>query len=119
MSTQQELEKAVSAHAAWKGKFRAFMKNELEFDAVAVGRCNGCDFGKWLEGDGKAALGAAHSEVHAAHAGFHTVAAEVVKRKHGGDVRGAEALLEGEFTKTTTALTLLISALRHGTWKAA
>jgi endogenous inhibitor of DNA gyrase (YacG/DUF329 family) len=115
MSTHEELDKAITAHAAWKGKFRSFMKDELDLDPTVVEKCNVCDFGKWLDGSGRAALGASHAEVHKAHAEFHAVAAMVVRQKKAGDAAGAEASLGpfGEFGKATSALTLLVVAIRN------
>ena len=114
MSTHDELDKAITAHAAWKGKFRTFMKGEIDLDPNAVERCDACDFGKWLETGGKVALGASYAEVHGAHAKFHSIAAKVVRQKKSGDNKGAEDALGplGEFGRATSALTLLVSALR-------
>lgn len=121
MSKHETLEKAIAAHAAWKGKFRSFMRGESDLEPTTVEKCNVCDFGKWLEGEGRAELGPSHAEVHRAHASFHTIAASVVRKKKAGDVEGAEASLSltGEFTKTSTSLTMLIVSVRDGVWKAA
>lgn len=121
MSKHEELEKAVAAHAAWKGKFRSFMRGEADLDASTVEKCNVCDFGKWLDGHGRAELGPSHAEVHRTHAAFHSVAASVVRKKKAGDVVGAEASLAiaGDFTKASAALTMLIVSVRDGSWKAA
>lgn len=121
MSKHEALEKAIAAHAAWKGKFRSFMRGESDLDSATVEKCNACDFGKWLEGEGRAALGPSHGEVHRAHASFHMVAASVVRKKKSGDIEGAEVSLSvtGEFTKASTSLTMLIVSVRDGVWRAA
>lgn len=121
MSMRETLDKAIAAHAGWKAKFRSFMRGEVDLDPTVVERCDLCDFGKWLSTTGQAELGAAHGEVHAAHAKFHTVAAGVVRQKKAGDTAGAETALSlsGEFTRTSAALTHLVTAIRDGRHHAA
>jgi hypothetical protein len=102
-----EINKAIAAHGQWKSKFNDFMSGKTTLDAATVGLSNHCDFGKWLEHEGKSVLGQALSDVTSLHADFHKKAAAVVRMKTSGDVKGAQASLGigGEFSAASAGLT--------------
>ncbi|MBL8719648.1 MAG: CZB domain-containing protein [Myxococcales bacterium] len=114
MSRREHLEAAIAAHSAWKARFKKFMAGELVLDAQVVEKPDGCDFGKYLKGDGRADLGGAFGDIDAAHAHFHRVAAEVVRCQHGGKKAEAEKALEtsGVFTQAGAKLTMLVVKAR-------
>jgi hypothetical protein len=43
---------ALSAHAAWRQRFSAFMAGTIDLDPQHVEQQNICVFGKWPEGEG-------------------------------------------------------------------
>jgi len=98
--------KAVAAHGAWKNKFRDFMDDKIDLDAHTVQRTNACEFGQWLEGEGKQVLGEHFQEVNQLHAQFHATAADVVRKKQSGAVNEASDALgiSGSFTKASAGL---------------
>ncbi|TKB34245.1 MAG: hypothetical protein E8D51_04470 [Nitrospira sp.] len=108
MTLKEAITTAIGAHGKWKTKFREFMDGKLELDAATVQKNNVCDFGKWLEGDGKQALVAGdYQQIHRLHTEFHSKAASVISMKKTGDVAGAEKALAlgGAFTDASGALT--------------
>ncbi len=108
MTLKEAITAAIGAHGKWKTKFREFMDGKLDLDAATVQKNNACDFGKWLEGEGKQALVAGdYQQIHRLHTEFHHTAASVITMKKTGDVAGAEKALSlsGTFTGASAALT--------------
>lgn len=108
MPLKEEISHAIAAHASWKAKFKDFMAGKLELDAHVVRQNNQCQFGKWLEGEGKTSLDKAdYEDIHRLHTEFHKIAADVIVKKKKGHVQGAEADLgfTGAFTKASAVLT--------------
>jgi hypothetical protein len=106
---------AIAAHGQWRVKFQNFMDGKLDLDAAQVRKGNGCDFGQWLETDGKKAMPIeAFAKVHALHDKFHEVASEVVRKKKSGDTQGAKEALSvrGDFSKISSELIHQLTALR-------
>lgn len=115
MSIKEECDRAIIAHAAWKSKFRAFLAGTLALDPKLVEKNDACDFGKWLEGDGRAhLLPAEYERLHDLHVRFHTVAASVVRLKLSDDHATAQAAVEraGVFTRASAQLTSEVIAVR-------
>ena len=104
---KDEIRSAIRAHAEWKGKFQEFMAGEMDLDMGKVRLPNQCEFGKWIETEGKRHLDPkTFADLSALHAKFHQAAAEVVKKKKSGDTRGATASLgaNGEFANVSADL---------------
>ena len=116
MSQKEAVTRAIAAHGTWKLKFEDFMEGKIDLDELAISRSNLCDFGKWLEGEGKKELAPAdYQEVHRLHADFHMIASLVVRKKKSGDADSAWQDLSptGAFTTASAALTLKMMAIRR------
>jgi len=108
-------DKALAAHASWKAKFRKFLAGELGLDLAVAEKHNGCEFGRWLEGEGRGHLSPQeHAAIHSAHAAFHKAVGGVIRAKQAGDTRSAVAALavDGAFSKASVALTQLVTKAR-------
>jgi len=108
MSLKDEISAGIAAHGQWKVKFREFMQGKLELDAAIVQKNDQCQFGKWLESDGKLHLSTPdYQELHELHTSFHAVAATVIRKKKSGDLVGAQKDLDsgGLFASASAALT--------------
>lgn len=115
MSLKDEINQAISAHGQWKVKFRDFMDGKLDLDPNVVKQNNQCQFGKWLEGDGRKLMAKGDfDEIHRLHTEFHKAAGDVVVKKKAGDVAGAQAALgpSGAFTKASSELTRRMMAVK-------
>jgi hypothetical protein len=87
---------------------------ELRLEAEVAAN-DQCDFGKWLNGEGKGLLdGASYQQIHKLHTEFHKIAGEVVRKVERGDVAGGKAAIEktGEFGKASAVLTAAMMAAR-------
>ena len=115
VSAREACDSAIRAHAAWKAKFRRFMKGDLALDPVTVEKGDVCEFGRWLATHQAGALGVFDREIRHAHAEFHLQAAAVVRDKLGGDVAAAQSALApgGLFVKTSSALVSLLTQARE------
>jgi methyl-accepting chemotaxis protein len=110
MSTQDQINAAISAHAAWKTRLKsAIDSGSSEVSPSVVQQDNLCDFGKWLQGT---AATENKSSPHYAkcverHRHFHIVAARVLSFALSG--KKDEALhsmgLQGDYTQASAALT--------------
>ncbi|MGA2451334.1 MAG: CZB domain-containing protein [Polyangiaceae bacterium] len=115
MSARAFCEKAIAAHGLWKQKMRKCIAGELKLDPLEVEKPNACDFGKWLETEGRTELKPGDfSAIHAAHANFHRVAAVAVRDHESGRTLAVQGSLEigGSFMNASVALTELLAAAR-------
>lgn len=115
MGVKEEISQAIAAHGQWKVKFRDFMDGKLDLDVAVVRQNNQCQFGKWLEGDGRKLLAKGdHDEIHRLHTEFHTVAGEVIAKKKKGNIAGAQQDLSqsGTFTTASAALTRRMMSIK-------
>jgi len=81
MSTQEEIDKAISAHGMWKQKLRnAIDTGESESTPDKVKMDNNCAFGKWLHEriDPIAKGSMFYSEVVDLHSNFHKEAGAIL-----------------------------------------
>jgi hypothetical protein len=46
------LDNAILAHYEWKNKLKAAISSQSQLDAATISRDDGCEFGKWLHGEG-------------------------------------------------------------------
>ena len=91
---------AVDAHKAWNWRLLDILAGRGERpDPVTTCRDDLCELGRWIHGDGAAALAADtdYQALRTRHAQFHEHAAAVIKHRLAGDERGARAALNGEF----------------------
>lgn len=116
MAMVEALDKAVSAHSAWKTHLRlAIMNGSSDFEPATVKCDDKCEFGKWLY---SAALSNSeralmpYKVVNRLHAEFHKCAACVLTYAIGGRTEDAADLMAGSFDECSQRLTIAI-----GKWK--
>ena len=109
------LNKAITAHSAWKGRLRKAIDGGEIPDAATVRADNQCDLGKWIEGDGKSHQNLPEfQELKSQHTQFHKAAADVVELIKTGDKAKAQADLDtGAFAGISTKVVNAITNLRH------
>ena len=108
-----EIRKAIAAHGLWKVKLKEVVSsgNPGGLQPVAVGRHDGCEFGRWLLGIPPQVRASPHfAEVQRVHADFHRAAAEVlvltVSRKPEEALRAMDT---GQFATCSARLILLLT----------
>ena len=108
MSLQEEIAKALGAHGVWKMRLKtAIDTGKADAQAGDVAKDNVCAFGQWLYGASLAPdvkAGPDYQTVRKLHADFHKCAASVIECVGHGDKAKASALMEGEYTKVSSAL---------------
>ncbi len=116
----ETIQKAIAAHANWKGRLRAAL-NAGKFDVTpaVVELDNQCEFGKWLTGPDFSASekqSEDYRKVVGLHARFHQEAASIVELAISG--RSDEAMaamgLESGYTRASSALTRELMKWREG-----
>ncbi len=90
-----DLRTAVQIHTDWKIRFRATIQKQERIDSLAIGREDCCEFGTWLNGEGKAHFGSLphFGACATAHVLFHQEAGKVAAAINGRNYAGAEAML--------------------------
>lgn len=123
-----EIGKAIGAHGLWKSRLRiAAETRAAELDPAAIGREDGCDFGRFLAAPALQPLFAApphaahHRRVRELHARFHRCACAVAEAARAGNRLQAEALMRanGEFGLASADLTRAMMAWQQDCAKAA
>ncbi|MBL4583954.1 MAG: CZB domain-containing protein [Pseudomonadales bacterium] len=110
MSIQQEIEKAIAAHGAWKQKLRSAIDlGTSESTPDKVCKDNNCSFGKWLHEriDPSAKDSPFYPTVLKLHAQFHVAAADILTLALRGEKEKANELmgLTKDFAKYSGELT--------------
>lgn len=109
MSHNEEIEKAIAGHAAWKIKLRrAVTDGQISISVENIRADNRCDFGKWLQTPAASRDPAKKAEVAKLHTEFHRVAAKVADLALHGKGAEASALMApgGEYAVTSSKLTV-------------
>jgi hypothetical protein len=108
------LDKAITAHSAWKMRLRDAINGTQTVDPTAVAKDSLCDLGKWIHGDGCAHN--SRSEFQALktrHAEFHVCAGKIAQMVKDGKKMDAEKALDGpEFAGASTKVVAAIGALK-------
>jgi hypothetical protein len=107
MSLKIQFDKAIQAHGAWKAKFRDYLNGRAALDLSSVGLADSCEFGQWLNTNGRALLITQDfEEIARLHSQFHSVASEVVAKIKKKDFAGARQDIspEGVFNHASHAL---------------
>jgi len=106
-----------SAHGVWKLKLRGSVDTgKSETDVATATRDDCCHFGKWLRGptiDACTRTSQPYADVYRLHREFHQTAGRVLDMALHGKRDLANDLLEGEFTKRSSRLSLAIAKWRH------
>ena len=117
MALEEEIRKAIGAHGMWKMRLRsAINTGKIDADPAEVAKDNHCAFGQWLYGTSipaTARIGTDYAAVRRLHADFHKCASKVLACVASGNKEQANALMAGEYDKSSGDLT---SAMMK--WKA-
>jgi len=108
------LDKAISAHSAWKTRLRDAIHGKQQVDPATVSKDNLCDLGKWIHGEGGSHNDKSEFQaLKARHAEFHTCASKIAQMVKDGKNGDAEKALEAtEFTGASTKVIAAIIALK-------
>ena len=111
MSTQDQINAAIAAHATWKVRLKAAIeKGASEFSPSDIAHDDHCDFGKWLHGAVATVFKSSphYTKCVELHRQFHIVAAKVLSLALGGKKDEAVHFIgiQGEFTQASAALTM-------------
>jgi hypothetical protein len=113
MSMINAIDKAVSAHGAWKVRLRmAIMHGSSHFDPAVVECDDRCEFGKWLYGSSLSADTRAempYQVVRRLHAEFHQCAARVLSSAIGSRQDEAAALMASNFDERSQRLLIALA----------
>lgn len=116
MYFQDEITRAITAHAMWKTRLLAAIDSGMtEIKPVNAAKDNLCEFGQWLYGATvpAAARGSADYEiVRGLHADFHKCAARVLQYVVGGQTAQAKALMASEYARISDDLTAAMTKWR-------
>lgn len=111
MGMREEIDAALQAHAAWRKHFKDYLSGRASFDTRLAGVTDQCDFGRWLEHEGYRLMPSEiHGQIVEAHAEFHHVAGEIVrkiKEKRFDEVR-QDLAAEGPFNQASARLSDLL-----------
>lgn len=88
------LDKARSAHLAWKGKIRGFLDGFVEMDVNQAVSHHDCVLGKWLDSEGREKYQYFHQmgELDAVHETMHGTIRQIVELQKAGKQTEAEKL---------------------------
>jgi hypothetical protein len=108
------LDKAITAHSAWKTRLRNAIQGKQEVDPPAISKDNLCDLGKWIHGDGSVhSTKSEFQTLKTRHAEFHLCASRVAQMvKDGKNADANEALDAPEFTGASSRVIAAIIALK-------
>jgi methyl-accepting chemotaxis protein len=86
-----ELQRAKSAHLAWKGKLRGFLDGKASLDHKAAVSHHDCTFGKWYDSVGKAEFGhlPEAKAIESPHKELHDTIRQIVEMQQRGEIDGA------------------------------
>lgn len=106
----------ITAHSAWKYKFKQFLEGKEKLEVETVAKDNQCELGKWIYGEGsQLAAMPEFAEMKKKHAEFHQVASQVVRQSKALKQEAALALVEvgTDFAKASALCVNAISTLKN------
>lgn len=117
MGMKFEIDAALTAHSAWRKRFRDYLNGKASFDTMAVGDSHQCQFGNWLDHEGYRLMPTKRQgEIRSAHDDFHRIAADIlqkIKEKRFAEVR-ADIGADGVLNRASVRLSeLLLKARLH------
>ena len=97
-SLSDEINAAIKAHGAWKGRLRiAALKKDTTLPVADICRDDRCQFGQWLKALPRdTATRPEVVEIRRGHAEFHRMAGEIAKMIRKGETQQALDALAGE-----------------------
>ena len=106
----------ITAHTAWKQKFKQFLEGKERLEAETVAKDNQCELGKWIYGEGSQLASLPEfTEMKKKPAEFHQVASQVVRQSKVLKKEAALALVEvgTDFAKASALCVNAIATLKH------
>lgn len=111
MGMREEIDAALQAHAAWRKHFKDILYGHVAFDLDIVSATDRCEFGRWLEHEGRRLLpGKLPDEIREAHEHFHRIAAgliEKIRQKRFDEAR-RDIAAEGILNQASARLSYLL-----------
>jgi methyl-accepting chemotaxis protein len=111
------LDEAVQTHSDWKRKLQNYLANpDGSIDATKLAMDNACTLGQWLYGDGKKFANLPeYNQLVEAHKNFHKSAADIVRRKEGGEDVSADMALgsHSPFAKHSMDVVMMIKRIKR------
>lgn len=110
------VDSAIGAHRAWKGRLEHVILGiaENKLDPLVVSDDAGCLLGTWLFGSGQEYSGwSRFDELVDCHRHFHQTAGAIVLLFHEGKLDEANGLLDGDFSKSSNRVVALLTQLRE------
>ena len=102
------LDKAVHYHSSWKNKFRKSIQNREKIDQDTTLRIETCEFGIWMESEGKEKYSNLDSYIDCckSHKEFHEIADKVIQLINARNYTEAEKSLniDSEFSRASQDL---------------
>jgi methyl-accepting chemotaxis protein len=98
-------------HLSWKTRLRSFLDGQESMSKDQAVSHHDCDLGKWLYSTGMESYGhmPEMKTLEKVHAELHGIIKDVVRLKHGGDVKGAEK----KFAKVESISGKIVAMLNH------
>ena len=110
------LDEAFAKDQELKAKLLAAITAQVKLDAVALGKVDVCELGKWLYGEGerKYKFLKGYKPCVDAHAAFHQQVGKVVREINGREFADAQAMLADNtaYAKAFDALDVAAKALK-------
>ncbi len=118
LMTEIDIDTAITAHEALRGRLQRMLDGApdpaLQPDMLC--REDQCFLGRWLQGDGRDALGRlpAFDMLVARHRYFHVQAAAVLAHLRAGEPDKAQRTLQGSYRQSSTQVVVLLKELKRG-----
>ncbi len=110
------LERAVSAHRAWKAKLQSAAISGTKLDVATIRRDDCCDLGIWLQSDGRRLYAGRpeFSNLLEKHKSFHEVASEAANIINAEGFEAGITHLRGgsQFSYSTIEVVVAITQLK-------
>ena len=113
MISPDELNKALAAHVAWKGRIEAAIDTGTsDFSVEKVSTDNQCDFGKWLYNVAESSRDAYWQKVCAKHAQFHRITGNILNMALQGRKQEAHDAVDfgSDFMMLSSELTMMLTS---------
>jgi len=111
------LMEAVQAHVRWKLRLHEYLNgtSQEKLDPMVICRDDQCALGKWIHGPALKHFheNATFHQLRSDHAQFHFIAGNVVKHVQANERAAAEALMDGEYKRTSIKVVNALTELNQ------
>lgn len=107
----------AESHVLMFSRMKDYIYGEIQDVSVieSIVRSDTCQFGNWLNGDGKVLFGqlASFDRLYSAHAEFHECAASVLDTMEAGSWIAAERVLKQDFSRSLRRILIALTELNE------